>query len=362
LHKEPGPADRLQTREFRGVVAGVVKLVEGLQTGKNLTGQDYFSDPQLLGAYLLYQWVIHYQEGLSLFNELPITPKRVLDLCSGPAPFAFAALRHGCHDLIAADRSIAALNLGADLCGRYGMPITIRQWDCHKSPIPVEGQFDLIILGHCLDELFPSTLKNWNVLQRQFVLELLQRLTPEGFLLIVGNSQIDMNQRILQLRDQLVKENVPVQAPCVWKGDCPALQVRNSPCYAQRDLIKPYLIKEIQRAANINLSSLKMSYILFKSPRSNWPHLPVDRSFYRVISPPVESYQGKLYYLCGEGGKKTIQSRTETQSKNARAFDFLRRGELISIGNALTSPKGFTIQEDTEIRIEAACSKPIPER
>jgi hypothetical protein len=89
--KEPGPPDRLQTREFRTAVEAI-KLLNG---DKSLLGEDYFSKPELLGAYLLYQWVVHYQQGLSLIGELPITPKRVLDVCSGPAAFAFAALKHG---------------------------------------------------------------------------------------------------------------------------------------------------------------------------------------------------------------------------------------------------------------------------
>ena len=30
---------------------------------------------------------------------------------------------------------------------------------CMKFPFPVEGKFDLIVLGYCLEELFPETHK-----------------------------------------------------------------------------------------------------------------------------------------------------------------------------------------------------------
>src|ERR1700722_10133261 len=80
FHKLSGPADVLQTREFRHVVELVKKLQSGLEESDQLVGQDYFQDPELLGAYLLYQWIIHYQQGLTLINEIPFTPKRVLDL------------------------------------------------------------------------------------------------------------------------------------------------------------------------------------------------------------------------------------------------------------------------------------------
>jgi SAM-dependent methyltransferase len=356
FHKLSGPADVLQTREFRGVVAAVQKLQKGLEMGTELIGQDYFSDPDLLGAYLLYQWIIHYQQGLSLINEIPHTPTRVLDIGSGPAPFAFAALRHGAKEVIAMDQNQTALRLGAEVCGRYGFPLKILHHRYSKGPLPVEGKFDLIIMGHCLQELVPQGIE----LQLQFIQHLLSLLTPTGFLLLVDSSLLAANRRILILRDLLVKKGVPVQAPCIWQGECPALQTKDSPCYAQRDLEKPYLIKEIQRANQINLGSLKMSYLILKNPESSWPELP-SKPLYRVISPPVESYQGKRYYLCGTGGKKNLGSHLSAYPADSRAFEYLRRGELISIEGALEKPHSLDIIEGTQLKVEAATGKPIPE-
>jgi SAM-dependent methyltransferase len=359
FRQEPGPADRLQTREFRNIVAKIKILQEMSMEGKSLIGTDYFQDPELLGAYLLYQWVVHYQEGLSLINEIPITPRRVLDICSGPAPFAFAALRHGAQDVIAADRNMAALQLGADVCGRYGMPMTIRRWNCLEAPLPVEGKFDLIILAHCLQELFPAGQAQWQERQDKFIQQMLQRLSPDGFLLIADSSFGEANRRILTLRERMVKQNVPVQAPCVWQGNCPALEAE-SQCYAQREFEKPYLIKELQRAADINLSSLKMSYLILRNPQAGWPKLPLKR-LYRIISPPIEAHHGKRFYLCGVDGKKTLSSHLEATPKSAKAFDFIKRGELIAIENALEKGNELYIVKDTQLVIEAAAGKPIPE-
>ena len=144
FHKESGPGDVLQTREFRRVV----EAVQAIKTEKNP-----FQSRELLGAYILYYWVVHYQQALSLLGELPHTPKRVLDVCSGPAPMAFAALRHGAQEVYATDKNTTALELGAEICGRYGLPLSIRKWNCQSQPLPIEGKFDLIILGHCLKEL-----------------------------------------------------------------------------------------------------------------------------------------------------------------------------------------------------------------
>ncbi|MEI8366062.1 MAG: small ribosomal subunit Rsm22 family protein [Parachlamydiaceae bacterium] len=359
MQKLSGPPDVLQTREFRNVVAGVKALQEKSLNGQSLIGQDYFKNQELLGAYMLYDWIIHYQQGLSLLGELPETPRRVLDVCGGGAPFAFAALRHGAEDVTATDQNTAVLQLGAEVSGRYGLPLAVRQWNCLKQKLPLEGTFDLIILGHCLEELFPAGGKGWLEPQHAFVKNLMNRLSPNGHLMIVDNSFLEANQRVLHLRDTLVAAGVPVQAPCVWRGECPALKTPNSPCYAQRELEKPRLIKEIQRAASINLSSLKMTYIIFRNPASGWPNVG-DQPLYRVISPPVDTFSGKRFYLCGTDGKKHLESHLKEHSVDARAFEYLRRGELISVHNALIKQNALDVIEGTTIKIEAACGKPLP--
>lgn len=357
FHKLSGPADKLQTREFRSVVEGVVKLQKGLETGTELFNQDYFVDRDLLGAYLLYQWAIHYQQGLTLINEVPETTiGRVLDIGSGPGAFAFAALRHGAREVIALDRNMAALQLAAEVTGRYGFPLTIRKHDALK--VLPEGDFDLIILGHCLTEFFPDTHKGWKNAQNAWIQTLLNKLSPKGYLLIVDGSYLHANRRILELRDQLVSQGLSVQAPCVWKGECPALQTQNSPCYAQRELEKPYLLKEIQRASQINLGSLKMSYLLMKSPKAAWPELPVQ-PLYRVISPPIDTHGGKRYYLCGTDGKKSLGSHLTEHPSESRAFEYLKRGELIHFENALEKGNQFDIVLGTRVKVQAALGKPL---
>lgn len=355
LHKEAGPPDKLQTREFRRVVAAVKTIQAGFKG--NL---DYFSDKELLGAYLLYQWVVHYQQGLSIFGEIPLEPQRVLDICSGPGAFAFAALKHGASNVTAIDRSLGALQLGAEIAGRSGYALNIRQWDFQKNHLPIEGKFDLIVLGHCLAELFPASEKHWQEKQMEFLSTLFDRLTIDGYLVIVDDSQLEANRKILQLRDRMIEKGVPIQAPCVWRGECPALQTKNSPCYAQRQFYKPYLIKEIQRAAQINLGSLKMSYIIFRHPQAGWPLLD-DKKYYRIISPPVESFQGTRYYLCGNDGKKNLGTRLDMIPKEAKAFEYLKRGELISTEDIHEYQNSLDIMENTKLKVAAACGKPLPE-
>lgn len=358
LHREKGPADKLQTREFRGAVSALLALHHGLYVSNELLGTDWIGNQNYFGAYLLYDWILHYQEALSLLGELPRAPKRVLDVGSGAAPFALAALKHGACDVIATDRNLEALRYGATLSGQCGYPLAIRQWDCLAAPLPIEGKFDLIILAYCLEEMFPIRHDSWLEQRRFFVQSMLDRLTPDGFLLVVDSSNCDVNRRQLMLRDALVALDIPVQAPCLGKIQCPALAT-GTPCYAQREMDKPYIIKEFQRAAKINLSSLKMSYTIYRSPAACWPLLPSE-PIYRVVSPPMEAFRGKRYYLCGADEKKSLGSHLVEQDKDTRAFDFLRRGDVVKVENSLEYRGQLDLVVGSKLTIFAASGKPLP--
>lgn len=353
-----GPPDVLQTREFRGVVEKVKHLQANVINGDAWVGTPYFENKEVLGAYTLYQWIIHYLQGLSLINEIPHPPRRVLDLCAGPCPFAFAALRHGASETLALDKSLEALHWGAQICGRYGMPITVRKADCLPLAGQVQGKYDLIILGHALKELFPGMdIKPAQLAKAaDYVKNLADYLTPEGHLLIVDSSTLGINRCVLKIRDAVVEKGLSVQAPCVWKGPCPALERNDTPCFAQRDMEKPYLVKEIQRASEIQLGSLKMSYILFRAPGAAWPETD-QRPLYRVISPPFDSHFGQTHYLCGVDGKKKLSVVQSHITPSNKAVAHLKRGELIEINGAAERGNVFEILPETSVKIVASCGK-----
>src|SRR4051812_21900758 len=87
-----GPDDRLLPPEVREVGAAVRHLSLGLTRDRELAGARYMDDPRLLGAYLLFYWPVSYAQGRHALKELARKPRSVLDLGSGPAPLAMAAV------------------------------------------------------------------------------------------------------------------------------------------------------------------------------------------------------------------------------------------------------------------------------
>lgn len=343
-HLPKGPIDKLQTREFRSLIEALLRF----QNEKS------FQETPLLGAYLLYDWILHYSQGMSLLNELPNPPKRVLDLGAKGAPFSFAALCHGAKEVVAIDTEERALLLGGEVSGKMGYPLTVRVHDCRNLAFPVDGKWDLIILGYSLFSFYEKKES-----QITYVNSLLSRLSENGHLLIVESSVKEENQKLLSLRNALVELGIPVQAPCLWKGECPALK-SNSVCYAQRPFENPYLIKEIQRAADIHLSSLKMSYLILRPRSAGWAEHESKRLF-RVVSPPVETFRGERYFLCGQEGRKTLGSRLKEHPKSSRAYEYLQRGDVVSIDNPLEGKDDMEITEETTFALEAPAGKPVVE-
>ena len=339
------PAERLMTREFRTLVENVLAYKESKE----------ISSPDLLGAYLMYEWPLHYAQGLSLLQELPQKPSRVLDLGTLGAPFSLAALQHGATDVLAIGKDEPALKYGADLSGHLGYPISTRVGDARfLRSLSLQGSWDLIILSYSLFRQFPMLAD-----QTAYINQLLPLLSPEGHRLIVEDSATGINRSFLKLRDEVAKQKISILAPCLWKGDCPALKHASSPCFAQRPLIdKPFMIKEIQRAASINLSSLKMSYLILRSPLFTPPALP--NNLYRVVSPALNTFRGERYFLCGVAGKKTLGTTIQgDHPKHSKAFDYLKRGDVISIDEAVTLGDDMQITSETLLQLKAPCDKPL---
>jgi hypothetical protein len=342
LLKHPlGPEDRLQTREFQSLIAS---LKSYMQTQTVVSPED-------LGAHLMYFWPLQYAEALSLIKELPTPPERVLELGTVAAAYSLAALQHGAKEALAIGENELALKYGADLCGHIGYPISIRTGNYQRlSTLPLEGKWDLIILPYSLFALSSSE-------EIPYIKSLLSLLTPQGHLLLVESSATEVNRRFLRLRDKIAQENLPILAPCLWKGSCPALQHGSSPCFAQRPFEKPFMIKEIQRAAQINLSSLKMSYLILGSPSAPARSLPDN--LYRVVSPPVQTFKGERFFLCGVKGKKTLGTTLKEPTQETKAYAFLKRGDVIAIDEALELDGDLQVTQKTKLKLHSPCDKPV---
>jgi SAM-dependent methyltransferase len=292
----------------------------------------------------------------------------VLDLGSGPAPVAFAALDHGAAEVCAADRSARALATARALARDAGEPLATREWNPARSARAGEPggalerlaggkRFDLVTLGHVLNELFPGDDAD---LRRAALLEeALALVAPGGSLVVIEPALRDTSRALLRVRDLLVARGHAVRAPCLFRGACPALLRESDWCHAERPIEPPPLVAQIGKAAGLRKEAVKMSYLVLASKGEGWAAPPPGRLF-RIVSEPLPS-KGRLRYMaCGPEGRMGLSLQEKHVSERNRAFETLLRGDVVSVTDAEPRGDGLALGEGSEVRVVAPAGRPVP--
>ncbi|MBF5042105.1 methyltransferase domain-containing protein [Aggregicoccus sp. 17bor-14] len=352
------PETRLTPQEVREVAAGVKQLSMGLTRERQLAGARYMDDPKLLGAYLLFYWPVSYAQARQALGELPSRPRSVLDLGSGPGPLAFAAMDAGASEVTAADRSKPALTLARALALEAGEALATRDWDpLKKSPLP-EGQFDLITLGHVLNELYGTGDGATN--PRAALLEsVLERVKKGGSLLILEPALRETSRGLLKVRDVLVAKGYAVRAPCMFRGPCQALVKETDWCHAERAWPMPRVVEELARAASLHKESLKMSYLVLAPKGEAWAEPPSGRLF-RIVSESLEGKGRQRYMGCGPEGRVGLALQERHKNEQNAPFFKLQRGDVISVTETEPKGDGLGLSDKSEVRVVAPAGRGVP--
>jgi ribosomal protein RSM22 (predicted rRNA methylase) len=172
-------------------------------------------------------------------------PATMLDMGSGPgtALWAAAAQWPSLHALVAWEREPEAIALGRALARESEVDVVrAARWDrldlCaidhssnvptfQRSNVPTFQQYDLVVLGHVLNELDPET--------RCAVAGAAWRLT-KGLLLIVEPGTPEGFAVVRSARDALLAEGAHTIAPCAHDQPCP---LENDWCHFPQRLKRP---------------------------------------------------------------------------------------------------------------------------
>ncbi len=348
----------LTAREAKEVSSGIRTLSLGLTRERQLAGARYMDDPRLLGAYLLFYWPISYAQGRQVLGELPSRVRTVLDLGSGPGPLAFAALDWGAAEVTAADRSRPALALARELAAEAGEALATREWDPHRATaLPATG-LDAIVLGHLLNELFGH---GESALGRRAALveRALAGLRPGGSVVLIEPALRDTSRELLQLRDVLVRQGFAVRAPCLFRGDCPALERPSDWCHAERPWTMPPLLEGLARSAGLHKEALKMSYLVLAPKGESWAEPPAGLVF-RIVSEPLEGKGRQRLMGCGPQGRMGLALQQKHRTAANAAFFQLVRGDVVRVTETESRGDGLALTERSEVQLVAGAGQPVP--
>ena len=351
-HQHDDEGRGLTPDEVREVAAGVKQLSLGLTRERQLAGARYMDDPKLLGAYLLFYWPVSYAQARATLSELTTRPRAVLDLGSGPGPMAFAAMDAGASTVTAADRSKPALDLARTLATEAGEGIATREWSPEK-PLP-DGKFDVITMGHVVNELF-----NGQIAPRAQLLEkILERVNANGSLVVVEPALRETSRALLQVRDVLVERGYAIRAPCLFRGACPALIKESDWCHAERQWRMPKLVEDLARGAGLHKESLKMSYLIVAPKGEAWAPVP-EGTLFRVVSEQLPGKGRTRFMGCGPDGRVGLAMQEKHENEKNRLFFKAQRGDVLRISNTEERGDGRALNETSTVEIIANAGKPV---
>jgi SAM-dependent methyltransferase len=345
-HVEEAPSPKLTPQEIKEVGAGIKRLSHGLTRERELAGAKYMDDPALLGAYLLFYWPVSYAQSRSLLSELPTRPRALLDLGSG--------IEAGASETIAADRSKPALELARQLAIASSESLGTREWSPER-PLP-DGKFDVITMGHVLNELFNGDIQK----RADLVEKVLERVKPGGSLVIMEPALRDTSRALLQVRDVLVGKGYAVRAPCLFRGACPALIKPSDWCHAERQWRMPALTETLARTAGLHKESLKMSYLMLAPRGEAWAEPPQGRVL-RIVSEALEGKGRQRFMGCGPEGRIGLAMQDKHRNPGNEKFFHLNRGEVIRIGGEVEAKgDGAGLSDHSTVEIVARAGQAVP--
>ena len=336
------PEGSLTTSEADRVAAGVRELSKGLTGQRELAGAGYLANDDLLGAYLLYYWPVSFAQTLSALRKGELRRgTKALDLGSGPAPGALALLEAGWTKVTAADRSQPALDKAQQLAQLGGFPLTTVRWSAEEEDLPAGGPWELVLLGHFLNELAPG--KSDRIERRAALLKKIQaQLAPGGVILVIEPASHGPNAEVLALRDLMVVQNWGVLGPCFYQKSCPALAA-GAACHDLLPWKVPHIVAQPARRAAIDKRELPFTWLAFRPSGA----VKVDSAHYRVLSEPMLNKAGrKRVLVCGEAGRFSLSAPGAFRSP---LWLNLRRGDALRIENPEIRESGWGIGAQTRL-------------
>ena len=386
----------LSSAELDAAARDLLNLQRGLTGERGLIGAAYMDERSRLASYLLFYWSVSRAQVRGLLSMAfadtgprpPTAPLRILDLGSGPAPCAIAAAEWlGAPDaaIVACDRSELALESGRRLAEAQGYAFrAVPRWDATGSA-PPDGQFDLIILGHLLNELWKDR-SDRVALRHAFVRGLRDRLAGNGLLLILEPATLAASRDMSALRDLIAADGLRVRAPCLRRGPCPALEKEGQSCHSDFSWRMNRTVGELSRRTGLDKGLVKTAGFVFASggcgagggpppPRGGAASVggaasadgaasagpapgasasadgsPADGARYRVVSEPMLNKAGRLRLLvCGEDGRFPLSAKNGEGHPAEAVFRSLKRSDRIELSGAERREGGLGLCAETRI-------------
>ncbi|MEZ4814655.1 MAG: small ribosomal subunit Rsm22 family protein [Bdellovibrionota bacterium] len=239
---------------------------------------NYLNQEAYFSAYLAYYFPLHLPELYWVLDQakkrsfVP-TFKRVLDVGSGPGTLSLSLLfwlqkeNLGFpEELVLWDQSEKALKFAKEKVKTISDKTRVRFEKVHLPRTPKEEPFDLIVMGHVLNEWGAGP--RFREKKQAVLKQVLQQLSPEGSLIILEPPLREPTLDLMVIRDELQQAGYRIVGPCPQSfTGCPLLLDKLGWCYAQppraqfKDQGFTVFDRHIEKLLSIKLTQQSFSYL-----------------------------------------------------------------------------------------------------
>ncbi|HEY2369894.1 MAG TPA: small ribosomal subunit Rsm22 family protein [Polyangiaceae bacterium] len=269
--------------------------------------------------------------------ELLKLPMRVLDVGAGLGASTWGLARllakrglRGTIDVAMVDEDEAALQIARAIVRAHPT-----EGDVEVRVVPeTRGPYDVILVGQSLGEIDPDETK-----QVAFLSKLLERLTPDGSLVVVEPALRDRTRRLHRVRDALASRGITIFAPCLHSGACPMLARESDWCHEDVAIDLPPRVATIARAAGLRWQGLTFSYLVLRRDEKTLRSSIASPVAFRVVSAPIDTKGKRELFLCGAtsdgGGEIRRVARLDRDEKPKSAWSDAARGDVLVLSRPL---------------------------
>ena len=314
-----GPAEELARAEIKPAAQAVLELHRGLIGERPLAHSGTYAGAHL-GAYLLWWWPQTYLKTQAALRMAPMPrAPRILDVGSGPAPAALAAV-----DLLGGEATCFDLSEPALAEARA---LGVKQTTSELPP----GSFDLTLAANVLSETRDP-------------LELVRKLT--GVVVLIEPALKETGRALLRLRDSLLASGeFRALAPCLTQKPCPALASPRDWCTAEVRWHPPRYFAQLADATGLRADEMLSFAPLILARAAPMP----EPDLWRVVGVPPPEKGKKRVWICSDQGRHPVARLDRQAAPHNAAFDELRRGDLVQLHGLQRRGDGLRIGPDATV-------------
>jgi ribosomal protein RSM22 (predicted rRNA methylase) len=191
-------------------------------------------------------------------------------------------------------------------------------------------RYDVVLVGQSLGEIDADETK-----QVAFLTKLLDRVEPDGSLIVVEPALRDRTRRLHRVRDALAARGVTIFAPCLHQEPCPMLARESDWCHEDVAIDLPPRVAAIARAAGLRWQGLTFSYLVLRRDGATLRGAIDAPVALRIVSAPNDTKGKRELFLCGDGRIRRVFRLDRDDKKSDRTWSNAARGDVLALSRPL---------------------------